>query len=81
MAESVVGRNTVFSPVTQPQPAFRYPAGNRFEDMSCEDLADWAKNIQGITKPGREKIAVFIVKENLSGFVLAKMGGNIDIIR
>ena len=81
MNDPVVGRNSVFSPLAQPQQTFRYPSGNRFQDMSCDELAEWAKNIQGITKQGREKIAVFIVKENLSGFVLAQMRGNIEIIR
>ena len=82
--ESIIGRASVFSPVNVPQQAFQFNPprnSNRFEDMSCNELSNWAGNIPGLTTKGREKIAQYFKKENLSGFVICRMGGNFEIIR
>merc|ERR1712130_282215 len=82
--ESIIGRASVFSPVNVPQQTFQFNPprpSNRFEDMSCNELSNWAGNIPGFTTKGREKIAQYFKKENLSGFVICRMGGNFEIIR
>jgi hypothetical protein len=82
---SPTNHGSVFSPLPGQIPVFppkqSVDIRSTFEDMSCEELSNWAQNINGLTSAGRDKIRKFFIQENLSGFVVSKMGGNFDVIR
>ena len=48
---------------------------------TASELAEWVTTIDGMTEKGRSKTTKFIKNENISGFVLGELRGNLEAIK
>ena len=55
--------------------------GNRLlVQANAEQFHNWVQTVHGMTEVGQKKVAKFVQRENISGFVLDQLKGNYDCI-
>ena len=74
------------SPMTNPAPMFstlpRQTShnGRTLLEANAEQFHQWIGSIPGMTESGQKKVAKFVARENISGFVLDQLKGNYECI-